>query len=70
MDRQQVAGDEIEPYGDENLIATGFLAAARLSTNEEDQARQRNDELARRAEARSRFQETGRRRRRRRASES
>ncbi|GAA2126394.1 hypothetical protein [Nocardioides bigeumensis] len=30
------------------------------------QARQRNDELARRAEARSRFEETGRRRRRKR----
>src|SRR5205807_5985770 len=29
----------------EHLIATGFLAGARLSSNEEDQARQRNDML-------------------------
>ncbi|MCS7047064.1 MAG: DUF1549 domain-containing protein, partial [Gemmataceae bacterium] len=43
--REQIAGDEIEPYSDENLIATGFLAAARLSSNEEDRARQRNDVL-------------------------
>lgn len=31
------------PYRDENLIATGFLAAARLSSNEEDVSRQFND---------------------------
>ncbi len=43
--REQIAGDEIEPYSDENLIATGFLAAARLSSNEEDKALQRNDVL-------------------------
>ena len=43
--REQLAGDEILPYADENLIATGFLAAARLSSNEEDKARQRNDVL-------------------------
>jgi hypothetical protein len=43
--RAQLAGDEIEPYSDDNLIATGFLAAARLSSNEEDKARQRNDML-------------------------
>ena len=43
--REQIAGDEIEPYTNENLIATGFLAAARLSGNEEDKARQRNDVL-------------------------
>ncbi len=43
--REQLAGDEIEPYSDENLIATGFLAAARLSSNEEDKALQRNDIL-------------------------
>lgn len=43
--REQIAGDEIEPYTNENLIATGFLAAARLSSNEEDKARQRNDVL-------------------------
>ncbi|MGE3807411.1 MAG: DUF1549 domain-containing protein [Gemmataceae bacterium] len=41
--REQIAGDEIEPYRDENLIATGFLASARLSSNEEDKPRQRND---------------------------
>jgi hypothetical protein len=43
--RQQLAGDELEPYSDENLIATGFLAAARLSSNEEDKPLQRNDIL-------------------------
>jgi hypothetical protein len=43
--REQIAGDEIEPYSDENLIATGFLACARLSSNEEDRPRQRNDVL-------------------------
>jgi hypothetical protein len=43
--REQVAGDEIEPYSDENLVATGFLAASRLSSNEEDHALQRNDVL-------------------------
>jgi hypothetical protein len=40
--REQLAGDEIVPYADENLIATGFLAAARLSSNEEDKWLQRN----------------------------
>jgi hypothetical protein len=43
--REQLAGDELLPYSDENLIATGFLAAARLSSNEEDRDRQRNDVL-------------------------
>ncbi|MFN4259156.1 MAG: PSD1 and planctomycete cytochrome C domain-containing protein [Gemmataceae bacterium] len=43
--RQQLAGDEMLPYSDENLIATGFLAAARLSSNEEDKALQRQDIL-------------------------
>ncbi|MCX7423712.1 MAG: DUF1549 domain-containing protein [Planctomycetia bacterium] len=43
--RQQIAGDELQPYSDENLIATGFLAAARISSNEEDKWRQRNDVL-------------------------
>jgi hypothetical protein len=43
--REQLAGDELLPYADEHLIATGFLAGARLSSNEEDQARQRNDML-------------------------
>ncbi len=41
--RAQVAGDEIVPYADDHLIATGFLAACRLSSNEEDKALQRND---------------------------
>jgi hypothetical protein len=43
--RQQIAGDEMTPATDENLIATGFLAAARHSSNEEDKPRQRNDIL-------------------------
>ena len=43
--RQQLAGDEMEPYADENLIATGFLAAARISSNEEDKWLQRNQVL-------------------------
>ena len=41
--REQIAGDEITPYADDHLIATGFLAACRLSSNEEDRWRQRND---------------------------
>lgn len=41
--RQQIAGDELAQYSDENLIATGFLAAARISSNEEDKWLQRND---------------------------
>ena len=43
--RAQIVGDEIVPYADDNLIATGFLASGRLSSNEEDKARQRNDVL-------------------------
>ena len=43
--REQIAGDELSPYQDHQLIATGFLAAARLSSNEEDKALQRNDVL-------------------------
>jgi hypothetical protein len=43
--REQLAGDELLPYSDENLIATGFIAAARLSVNEDDLVRQRNDAL-------------------------
>ncbi len=43
--REQLAGDELIPYDDEHLIATGFLAAARLSSNEEDKALQRNSVL-------------------------
>jgi hypothetical protein len=41
--RQQIAGDELPKCSDENLIATGFLAAARISSNEEDKWLQRND---------------------------
>jgi hypothetical protein len=44
--RQQIAGDEMIPYADENLIATGFLAAARLSSNEEDKWLQRSQVLS------------------------
>jgi hypothetical protein len=43
--REQLAGDEMEPCTDENLIATGFLAAARYSDNELDKVIQRNDIL-------------------------
>ncbi|MCH2129317.1 MAG: DUF1553 domain-containing protein [Pirellulaceae bacterium] len=40
---QQLAGDELEPYQDENMIATGFLATARLSSEELSCVRQEND---------------------------
>ena len=40
---QQLAGDELEPYADENIVATGFLAAARLATEELSCVRQEND---------------------------
>lgn len=43
--KEQLAGDELQPYSDENLIATGFLAAARISGNQEDEGIQRNDVL-------------------------
>jgi len=43
--REQITGDELLPYSDENLIATGFLAAGRLNNNEEDKAIQRNEML-------------------------
>ncbi len=43
--RQQLAGDEMSPVTDENLIATGFLAHGRLDNNQEDRAIQRNDHL-------------------------
>ena len=43
--REQIAGDELEPYSDENIIATGFLGAARFNANEEDKAVQRNEPL-------------------------
>lgn len=42
---EQIAGDELHPYADENLIATGFLAAARISGNDMNKAAQRNDVL-------------------------
>lgn len=43
--KEQLAGDELRPYADENLIATGFLGAARISGNQEDEQIQRNDVL-------------------------
>ena len=43
--REQLAGDEIEPYADDHIVATGFLAAARYSGNELDKTIQRNDIL-------------------------
>jgi hypothetical protein len=43
--REQIAGDELEPYSDEHVIATGFLSAARFNANEEDKAVQRNEPL-------------------------
>lgn len=39
--REQVAGDELTPVTDESLIATGFLASARVSGNEMDKQVQR-----------------------------
>ena len=41
--RQQIAGDELEPCRDENLIATGFLAAARVSSDDLHFYRVEND---------------------------
>ena len=41
--KEQLAGDELQPYADENVVATGFLAAARISGNQEDERIQRND---------------------------
>lgn len=41
--KEQFAGDELQPYSDESLIATGFLAAARISGNQMDKRLQRND---------------------------
>jgi len=43
--KEQLAGDELAPYSDENVIATGFLASARISGNQMDKAAQRNDVL-------------------------
>jgi len=42
---EQLAGDELDPLTDENLIATGFLAAAQYSGNEKDKNLQRYDIL-------------------------
>lgn len=43
--KEQLAGDELTPLADENIIATGFLASARISGNQMDKAIQRNDAL-------------------------
>lgn len=43
--KEQLAGDELTPYADEHVIATGFLASARISGNNMDKAAQRNDVL-------------------------
>ncbi|MCB1230492.1 MAG: DUF1553 domain-containing protein [Verrucomicrobiae bacterium] len=43
--REQIAGDELSPFSPDNIVATGFLAAARYSGNELDKDIQRNDIL-------------------------
>ncbi|MDF1658066.1 MAG: DUF1549 and DUF1553 domain-containing protein [Verrucomicrobiales bacterium] len=43
--REQIAGDELIPFSAENIVATGFLAAARYSGNELDKNIQRNEIL-------------------------
>lgn len=43
--REQIAGDELNPRDDDHLIATGFLAAARVSANQMNRDIQRNDIL-------------------------
>lgn len=43
--KEQLAGDELKPLTDENVIATGFLAGARISGNQMDKGLQRNDAL-------------------------
>ncbi|MDB4678844.1 PSD1 and planctomycete cytochrome C domain-containing protein [Rhodopirellula sp.] len=43
--KQQIAGDQITPFDNDNLVATGFLSAARYSGNELDKQVQRNDIL-------------------------
>lgn len=40
---QQLAGDELEEYSDDHIIATAFLAAARINADEVSVARQLND---------------------------
>lgn len=42
---EQLAGDELEPVNSENIIATGFLSAARYSGNEKNKTLQRYDIL-------------------------
>ena len=41
--RQQISGDEMEPYRNENLVATGFLATARISADDLNCYRQENE---------------------------
>ncbi|WP_417746506.1 PSD1 and planctomycete cytochrome C domain-containing protein [Rosistilla oblonga] len=41
--REQIAGDELQPYSDDAMIATGFLGAARISGNQLDKLQQRTD---------------------------
>ncbi|VAX41061.1 protein of unknown function DUF1549 [hydrothermal vent metagenome] len=43
--KEQIAGDEIKPLSDSNLVATGFLAAARINGNQMDKKQQRNNVL-------------------------
>ncbi|UUO07197.1 PSD1 and planctomycete cytochrome C domain-containing protein [Blastopirellula sp. J2-11] len=43
--QEQLAGDELQPTTDEAVIATGFLAAARISGNQMDKDLQRTDVL-------------------------
>jgi uncharacterized protein DUF1553/uncharacterized protein DUF1549 len=42
---EQLAGDELDPLTDDNLVATGFLAAGRVNNNEEDKAVQLNESI-------------------------
>ena len=42
---EQLAGDELEPLTNENIVATGFLAAAQYSGNEKNKTLQRYDIL-------------------------
>ncbi len=41
--KEQLAGDELENQSDETLVATGFLAAARISGNQMDKEIQRTE---------------------------
>ena len=42
---EQLAGDELDPLTNENIVATGFLAAAQYSGNEKNKTLQRYDIL-------------------------